>query len=161
MDVKVRVILSLLLILEDKVNAQTLEHLNFQLQNLPMEACDSMTVSYSGAGRGKRVSKNIVLSSLYFLHKYPSLSFRRWHNQLAKFSKFVWSEKWREIQVSNSKNVMFGDSSSHAKLCGNIPTDRYCKWDQGIQEIFDHFHGHFGCHSDAKKNNKFQCDYKS
>ena len=53
MDVKVRVFSSLLLILEVNVNAKLL------LQNLPMEAeaCQSITVSYSGAMRGKRVSK--------------------------------------------------------------------------------------------------------
>ena len=67
MGVKIGVILTLLLILEieNRVYAQMSEHLNLQQQNLPTEACDSMTVSYSGASRGKREFKLIRESDKY------------------------------------------------------------------------------------------------
>ena len=70
MGVKIGVILTLLLILEieNRVYAQMSEHLNLQQQNLPTEACDSMTVSYSGASRGKREFKLVAHIFITIVH---------------------------------------------------------------------------------------------
>ena len=53
MHVEVRVILTLLAVIRNEGSAQMLEDLSLQNQNLPMETCTTMMVSYSADSRGK------------------------------------------------------------------------------------------------------------
>ena len=135
MNVKARVILTILLIFEGEVYAQILEHLNLEHPGLTMTACDLMTVSYSGARRGKSVKPCSIYTNMHlFLLVFGggTISFQSFNYLLDTKDKV----KFRSLMARMSCLVTIADLKSDTEFIQLLDLVKDIKISQKYVTIF-------------------------